>query len=297
MKIVITGASGLIGSALLPALRAAGHDVRRLVRGAATRADEIPWDPAAGRLEPAELGDTDAFINLAGENVGHRWTAARRQTILRSRVDVTRTLVGAMAKLPRKPAVLVNASAVGFYGDRGDETVTEASGIGPGFLPEVCLAWETHAEGAARLGVRTVLTRFGTVMSREGGALARMLPLFRLGLGGRVGDGQQWMSWVGIEDVVGALQHVLGDSRCAGPVNVVAPAAVTNAVFTETLARVLRRPAVVPVPAWALRLAFGRMADEALLGSTRALPQRLAETGYAFQHPTLETALRAALGR
>jgi uncharacterized protein (TIGR01777 family) len=203
-----------------------------------------------------------------------------------------------MAKAGRKPDVFLNASAVGFYGDRGDEVLTEKSGIGQGFLPEVCLAWETHAEGASRLGVRTALLRFGVILARDGGALAKMLPLFRLGLGGRLGSGRQWMSWIGIDDAVGAIVHAVHDTRCVGPMNLVAPAAVTNAVFTTTLARELGRPAVLPVPKWALRMVLGRaMADEALLSSIRATPQRLSEVGFRFRYPTSSSALTAVLQR
>jgi uncharacterized protein len=300
VKIVIAGASGLVGRALVPPLRGAGHEVRRLVRGRGTAApDEIAWDPAAGALDVTQLDGVDAFINLAGENVGDgRWTTTRRERILQSRVDATRTLVAAMEKMVRKPAVLLNASAIGFYGDRGDEVLTETSAVGRGFLPDVCRAWETQALGAAHAGVRTVLLRFGVILARQGGALAKMLPLFRLGLGGRMGSGQQWMSWIGINDVVGAIAHALRDERCAGPMNIVAPAVVTNAEFARVLGRVLRRPAMLPVPAWGLRIAVGAaLANEALLGSQRASPQRLSEVGYAFRHATLEGALREALQR
>ena len=296
MKIVVAGASGLIGTALVSALRAAGHEVRRLVRRAPVEADEISWNPAAREIDAGQLTGVDAIMNLAGENVGAgRWTAARREGILRSRVDATLTLVTACTRLARKPAVFVNASAVGFYGERGDEELTEVSGIGHGFLPEVCLAWETHAEGAARAEIRTVLLRFGVVLARGGGALAKMLPVFRIGLGGRLGDGRQWMSWVSLDDAVGAILHVLANENCRGPINVVAPAAVTNAAFTATLARNLRRPAIVAVPAGVLRLLFGQMADETVLASTRVVPARLGETGFAFRHPTLDGALRATL--
>lgn len=298
MKIVIAGASGLVGSALVPALRTARHDVFPLVRGrAASARDEIAWSPATGDIDRGGLEGADAIINLAGENLGAgRWTAARRERILRSRVEATRTLVTAIGQMASKPKVFASASAVGFYGDRGDSVLTERSGIGRGFLPEVTLAWETHAEGAAGFGVRTALLRFGLILAREGGALARMLPLFRLGLGGRLGSGQQWMSWISRDDVVGVIEHVLSDARCVGPINVVAPAPVTNVEFTAALARVLRRPAVLPAPAWALRTVLGRkLADEALLASTRAAPQRLGEVGYRFRHPAIESALRAVL--
>lgn len=293
MKIVIAGASGFIGRALVRSLGEAGHDVRSLVRRAAQTDGEVSWDPAAGVLDASVLGDVDAMINLAGENIAAgRWTGTRRERILRSRVEATRTLVLALARLERKPRVFVNASAVGIYGDRGDEVLTEESAMGQGFLPEVCLAWETHAEGAARIGVRTVLLRFGVVLASDGGALARLLPVFRFCLGGKLGSGRQWMSWVSREDAIGAVFHALREERCAGPVNVVAPESVTNAAFTAALARAVRRPAILTVPAFALRLGLGRMAVETLLASTRAIPRRLSETGYAFQHPTLEQALR-----
>ncbi len=297
-RVLIAGASGLIGRTLAALLETQGHEVVRLVRRTATGAHEVTWDPATGKLDPAALEGVDAVVNLSGENVGSgRWTAARREAIMRSRTDATRTLVVAFQAMARKPAVMVSASAVGFYGERGDEILTEESRIGHGFLPEVCLAWETHAEGAARMGIRTVLLRFGVVLTPAGGALAKMLPPFRLGLGGRVGSGRQWMGWVSREDAVGAIFHALIQPRCRGPMNVVAPAAVTNAGFTAVLARVLGRPAVVPVPALALRAALGEMADATLLASTRAVPQRLRETGFVFRHPTLEGALRHELGR
>ena len=299
MKIVIAGASGFVGRALTSALRASGHDVFRLVRNRGARAvDEIGWNPAAGEIDIARLQGVGAIINLAGENLaGGRWTAARRERILRSRVDATRTLVTAMAGLERKPDVFISASAVGFYGERGDEVLTETSGMGNGFLSEVCLAWETHAEGATRHGVRTVILRFGMILGREGGALAKMLPLFRLGLGGSLGSGRQWTSWIAMGDVVGVVSHVLRDVRCAGPMNVVAPKPVTNREFAASLGHALHRPAIIPAPAWALRLAFGRtMADEVLLSSVRAAPGRLREAGYPFQHHTLESALAAILG-
>ena len=299
MKIVIAGASGLVGRALAPSLRGAGHEVRRLVRGRGVASpDEIAWDPAAGALDAAHLEGVDAFINLAGENVGERrWTTARRERIRLSRINGTRTLVAAIEQMARKPAVLVNASAIGFYGDRGDEVLTEASAAGRGFLSDVCRAWETQAEGAARVGVRTVLARFGLILTPQGGALAKMLPLFRLGLGGRMGSGRQWMSWMAIDDVLGGITHALNHDGCAGPMNFAAPEAVPNAEFAGVLGRVLRRPTLLPVPAWALRIAVGTaLANEALLSSQRASPQRLSEAGYAFRHATLEAALRSALG-
>lgn len=298
MKIVAAGASGLIGSALVSTLRGADHEVVNLVRRAAEGPGELAWSPAAGELEAKRLEGVDAVINLCGENIAAgRWTAARKERILRSRVEATRTLVTTCAKLARKPAVFLSASAVGFYGDAGDDELTEAAAAGVGFLPEVSLIWETNAEGAARAGIRTVLLRFGVVLAPNGGALKKLLPLFRAGLGGRLGDGQQWLSWVSVDDAVGAIQHALVDARCEGPVNVVAPTPVTNAEFTTTLARVVDRPAAFPVPAVVLRLLFGRMAQETVLASTRAIPEQLRATGYAFHHETLEAALRHLLGK
>lgn len=296
MKILIAGASGLIGRAATRHLRDAGHDVCKLVRRNATAADEIPWQPENVVLSPSAMENVDAILNLSGENVGAgRWTKRRRERILRSRVDATRTLVTAIAKARRKPQVFVSASAVGYYGDRGDHVVTEQTFIGHGFLPEVCLAWETHAEGAGRLGVRTVILRLGMVLAPGGGALAKMLPVFRRGLGGRLGGGEQWMSWVSIEDVVGVIAAALTDSRYAGPVNVVAPEPVTNREFTAALGAALRRPTPLPVPGLVLRLLFGGMADEALLASANVEPRRLQELGYRFRHPHLPAALQASL--
>jgi uncharacterized protein (TIGR01777 family) len=296
MRIIIAGASGMIGQALTCGLREAGHEVFRLVRRAAAEPNEVSWNPAAGEIDAARLETMDAVINLSGENIGAgRWTATRRERILRSRIDATRTLVSAMAKRSRQPAVFLSASAVGYYGDRGDEVLTERASIGHGFLPEVCLAWETHAEGAARAGIRTVLLRFGVVLSAEGGALAKMLPLFRVGLGGPLGRGNQWMSWIALPDVVGIVDHALTDSSLRGPVNVVAQHPVLNREFAATLGRVLRRPAFIPAPAVALNIVFGQMARETILISQRAVPERLEKAGYLFAYPDLESALRAIL--
>ena len=296
--VLIAGASGLIGRALAPFLQTQGHRVMRLVRRPAQNADEIQWDPATGVLDSALLEGVDAMINLSGENVGAgRWTKKRREAIFRSRVDSTRTLVTAMQRMKRKPAVLVGASAVGFYGDRGAEILAEDSAIGQGFLSDVCLAWETNAEAARAVGVRTPVVRFGVVLSPAGGALAKLMPVFKAGVGGPVGTGDQWMSWISIDDVVGAIYHAMVDETCKGPMNGVAPAPVTNREFTAILGKVLHRPAVVPVPAVALRMVFGEMADGTLLASTRAVPKRLLAAGYRFRHPDLETALRHVLGR
>lgn len=294
----MAGASGLIGRRLVEFLESTNRPVRRLVRRPAGRRDEFFWNPATGELDPAVLAGVGSVINLCGENVaGGRWSAARRQRILRSRVDATRTLVAAIRSVPTKPDVLVNASAIGFYGDRADEELDEGSAIGQGFLPEVCLAWETHAEGVARTGVRTVLMRFGVVLTPEGGALAKLLPIFRFGLGGKQGGGAQWMSWIAVDDAVGAIYHAMTNDNCSGPINAVAPEPVRNSDFARVLANVLGRPALLTVPAPVLRLVFGRMADETLLSSARVMPQRLLATGYAFAQPQLEQALRHLLGR
>jgi uncharacterized protein (TIGR01777 family) len=297
-RVVIAGASGLLGQALIPFLQTQGHSVKVLVRRPPRNADEIQWHPETGRLDARALDEIDAVINLSGANVaGGRWTAARREQIMRSRTDAARTVVEALRQSSRKPAVLINASAIGFYGERGDEVLNETSEIGHGFLPEVCLAWETHAAAAVRAGVRTAMMRFGVVLSPKGGALGRMLPLFRCGLGGKLGHGRQWMSWISIDDAVGAIHHAMNTAHCAGPLNTVAPTPVTNAEFTATLARVLRRPAVMTVPAPVLKAAFGTLAEEALLVSTRAFPELLNASGFRFRHPDLQQALRHVLGR
>lgn len=297
-RVLIAGASGLVGRTLVPFLKMHGYEVVRLVRQPTQHADEVSWNPQAGELDPAKIEGVDAVINLSGENLaGGRWTEKRREKILRSRVDATRTLVSAMKRLSKKPAVFISASAVGFYGDRGDERVTEQSEIGHGFLPDVCLAWETHAAGAQTFGVRTVLARFGVVLTPAGGALAKMLPVFRCGLGGRFGNGSQWMSWITIDDLVAGIYHALTTTSCTGPVNLVSPEPVTNAEFTRTLAGVLRRPAFFRVPALALKILFGRMAEETLLSGARVVPAKLQETGYRFRHSDLASGLRHILGK
>jgi uncharacterized protein (TIGR01777 family) len=296
MSVVIAGASGFLGGALCDHYLRTGQRVVRLVRRTPQHPDELRWDPSSQALDLAPVGKIDAVVNLAGENVGAgRWTTARRERILRSRVDATRTLVAAIGHLAEKPAVFLSASATGFYGDRGDDELTEESPIGHGFLPEVCLAWETHADGARRVGVRTAFLRFGMVIGR-GGALGRMLPLFRLGLGGRLGSGRQWMSWIAIRDVISALERARVDSRAHGAINVVAPDPVTNVEFTRALGSVLRRPTAIPAPAFALRAMFGAMADELLLASARVRPEKLRALGYHYTQPSLSAALAEAIG-
>lgn len=296
-RVLVSGASGLIGRALVPLLQTQGHTVVRLVRRNATREDEIAWDPAAGRIEADKLAGADAVVHLAGENVGVRWTEARRRAIRESRVAGTRLLVEACRGLAKPPATWVNAAAVGVYGDRGDEVLTETSTAGGGFLADVCQGWEEQASRARGFGTRVVLMRFGMVLTPAGGALGRMLPLFRAGLGGRLGDGRQWTSWVALDDAIGAIYHALADAQMEGACNVVAPEPVRNAEFARVLGRVLGRTAVMPAPAAALKMVFGQMANEVVLAGQRAMPKRLEESGYIFHEPELEGALRHVLGR
>ncbi len=298
MTFLVAGASGLVGQALIPFLKSQGHSVVRLVRSEAKGAGEIFWNPAKGELDAAKLRGVDVVVNLAGENVaGERWTAARKEAILSSRVMATRTLVGAIEKMKHRPFVLVSASATGIYGSRGEERVNEESMRGTGFLADVCKAWEKETAASEALGLRAVALRAGVVLTPAGGALAKMLPAFRAGLGGKMGSGRQWMSWIGVEDFVGAIYHAVIDQRCGGPVNAVAPGAVTNAEFAETLGRVLGRRAWLSVPAWTLKAALGQMAEEALLSGVRVEPARLDEARYGFRQVGLEEALRHVLGR
>jgi uncharacterized protein (TIGR01777 family) len=295
----------MLGSAFGKALERRGAGVVRLVRRDAMGADELRWNPAGARMDAGSLGSIRAAVHLSGANVAsHRWTAAYKREMTQSRVESTRVLSETLASLKEPPEVLVAASAVGFYGDRGDEILDEDSEAGSGFLPELCAAWEAATRSAENAGIRVVHLRFGVVIGPVGGALGRMASLFRLGLGGRLGNGRQWMSWVSEADAVSAMLFALGILRpeaatsangdLSGPVNVVAPVAVTNAVFTRALGSAMHRPAWLPVPAFALRLALGEMADEALLASTRAAPKRLVDAGFSFVHPTLPEALAAA---
>jgi hypothetical protein len=297
MRLLVTGSSGLVGGALVPSLKAGGHEVLRLVRRSPKAEDEARWDPEAGAIDAASLEGVDAAVHLAGENIaGGRWTAARKAQLRGSRVGPTRLLAESLAGLKRKPKVLISASAVGYYGNRGDAWLTEMDPPGDDFLGRLSVEWEGATGPAREAGIRVVSPRIGIVLSPAGGALGKMLLPFKAGLGGVVGPGTQYMSWIALDDLVGVIHHLLERSELAGPVNTVAPTPVTNKEFTKTLGRVLHRPTVAPVPTFALRLAFGEMADAALLASSRVRPERLLASGYRFLFPQLEGALRHVLG-
>jgi uncharacterized protein len=294
-RILVSGASGPIGKALLdsfrPELARKEVELVRLVRGPAKDAAQISWDPLTP-LSPAAVSGFDAVIHLAGESVVGRWTAEKKRAILESRALGTRNLASALAQAKTKPRVLVSASAIGIYGSRGDEILREESAAGQGFLSEVCREWEAASRIATDAGLRTVNVRLGLVLSNKGGALPKMLKPFKLGLGGRIGSGQQWLSWIHIDDIVGGIRHAMNTSELSGPVNLVAPNPVRNAEFTRVLASVLGRPAIFPVPAFALRIAFGEMAaDELFLSSQRVEPEKLRTSGYTFHYRDLRTAL------
>jgi len=306
MNILATGSSGLIGSALVDALAARGDTVVRLVRGGGRPANsvvaDIAWDPAAGRLDVATLqaaGPYDGVVHLAGAGIGdRRWSPARRTELLESRTRSTALLVESLVALDPRPPVLVSASAVGFYGDRGDEALTEASSPGTGFLADICRAWEAAAAPAAAAGIRTVLLRTGIVLAASGGALGKQLPLFRLGLGGRIGSGRQVRSWITLDDEVSAILHCLADATLSGPVNATAPEPATDGELAKALGAALHRPAVLPVPAPALKLVLGSdMATEMVLTGQRVLPERLTASGFTFAHPDLAGAIAAVLAQ
>jgi len=295
-RVLVTGASGLIGRALVSSLKTRGVEVTCLVRGTPTGPDQIQWDPARA-LASESVSGFDAVVHLAGETVVGRWTNSKRVKIRDSRVTGTRTLAHALAKASKHPRVLVTSSAIGYYGDRAGEVLNEKSAAGTGFLPDVCREWEAANQPATDAGIRTVQIRTGIVLSAEGGALKKMLPPFRMGVGGRLGSGRQWMSWIHIHDMVGAIQHVMKTDLLQGPVNYVAPRPVTNTEFTETLASVLKRPAIFPVPAFAIKTLFGQMGEEVLLASQRVEPARLVTSGYPFQSSDLRKALEDVLKR
>lgn len=297
LKVAVTGASGLVGSALVPFLTTGGHEVLRLVRRPAGGPDELAWNPAAGSLDAARLEDVDAVVNLAGAPIAGRWTAARKKEIRDSRVEGTRLLCEALAKLARKPKVLVNASAIGFYGDRGGEPLTEASPPGEGFLADVCREWEAATLPATEAGIRVVVMRIGMVLSPKGGALAALLPPFLAGAGGPIGNGQQYTSWISAEDLVGAIHFALFEDTLRGPVNAVAPVAIPNREFSRALGRVLHRPSFMPLPAPVVRALMGEMGKELLLSGQRVEPAALGAAGFPFLHAAVDDALRFMLGR
>ena len=293
-RVLVTGASGLIGSALVPSLIERGCRVTRLVRGPVSGEGQLSWNPAS-RLAPESVSGFDAVLHLAGESVVGRWSAAKKARVRDSRVLVTRHLAQSLAEAKDRPRVLIAASAVGYYGDRGDQMLDEDSEAGSGFLAEVCREWEAATQPAANAGIRTVPIRIGMVLSSKGGALQKMLPPFRMGAGGKIGSGRQWISWVHIWDLVAAVHHILKTDLLQGPVNMVVPKAVTNAEFTQTLGSVLSRPAILPLPAFAAKFAFGQIAEEVLLASQRVEPTKLIASGYPFQYPELRKALESVV--
>ena len=295
MKVVITGASGLIGSALVPHLRSRGDEVLRLVRRSATAPDEVTWDPAAGTIDLAGLEGIDAVVHLAGAGVGdHRWTDAYKKTILDSRVDSTHTIVTAMTQLSPRPATLVAGSAIGWYGDTGDRAVDESAPAGTGFLADVVRAWEAAADPARAAGIRVTHARTGLVVAKEGGAWAKLFPIFKLGLGGKLGSGRQYWSWISLRDEISALTYLLDNPSLNGPVNLTGPAPATNAEVTSAMGAVLGRPTLFAVPAVALKTALGEFSTE-ILSSARVIPEVLESAGFTWQDTTVESAIRAAL--
>lgn len=298
MKIAVTGSRGLIGTALVPSLAAAGHQVFRLVRSKPARvADTIYWNPATSYVDTPGLEGIQAVVHLAGEQISGRWTPQKKRKILVSRTHGTHLLAEALGQLRQPPQVMICASAIGFYGDRGEEWLQEDSPPGTGFLAEVCQQWEAASEPAVQKGIRVVRLRIGILLSPQGGALAQMLLPFRMGLGGTIGPGNQSMSWIAMDDLVAIILHALATPFLVGPVNAVSPNPVTNREFVKTLGKVLSRPAFLPLPSLAVRLAFGEMGVELLLASARVRPARLLSSGYAFRHPVLESALRHLLGK
>jgi uncharacterized protein (TIGR01777 family) len=296
MKILIGGSSGLVGTALIKSLEADGHEIFRLVRRAPQSKTEVEWSPDRYSIALARIEGFDAVMNLAGESIAEgRWTDDKKRRIRESRVKGTKLLGDALANLTVPPKALICASAIGYYGNRGDEVLTEMSAPGSDFLSEVCVEWEKAAALAVEKGIRVVNARFGVILDTEGGALHKMLPPFRMGIGGKIGSGKQWMSWIALEDVVNALKFALMNEALAGPANYVAPNPVTNAEFTKTLGRVLSRPTLFPIPAFGVKLIFGEMGEALLLGGQRVEPERLRANGFQFAYSELEAALSAIL--
>jgi uncharacterized protein len=298
-RILVSGVSGPIGAALLPSLESSGATITRLARpgaGPASSIETISWDPLKP-IAPGAVSGFDAVIHLAGESIVGRWTATKKAKIRDSRVVGTCNLAQALAQAKDKPQVFLCSSAIGYYGDRGDEVLKEESSSGTGFLPEVCCEWEAAMKPAAVAGIRTVQIRTGIVLSPKGGALGKMLAPFKMGVGGRIGSGRQWMSWIDVRDMVGAIHHILKTDLLQGPVNMVAPKPVTNAEFTRTLAGVISRPAIFPMPAFAVKLAFGEMGETVLLGSQRVEPAQLVASGYPFRFTELRASLQGLLQR
>lgn len=295
MNILVSGSTGLVGKALLPYLTAQGHTVRRLVRSGGSATD-VTWDPMGRGPDPAKLEGIDAVVHLAGESIMGRWTEEKKRRIRESRRQGTRLLSEAIAKMSKPPTVMVSASAIGYYGGRGSESLTEESAPGQGFLTEVCQEWEAATQAASDKGVRVVHPRIGIVLSPNGGALAQMLLPFRLGVGGKIGSGSQYMSWIALDDLIGIIGFALKTENLRGAVNATAPKPETNADYTRTLGKVLHRPTIFPMPAFAAKLAFGEMGETLLLEGARVLPARLAAAGYPFRYPELEGALRHLLG-
>ena len=296
MRILISGSHGLVGTALGNSLRSEGHEVFALVRHAPDSDSQVEWYPERGSLALSRLEGMDAVVHLAGESIAEgRWTAEKKKRIRDSRVKATIVLSEALGNLKRPPKTLVSASAIGYYGDRGDLIVTEGTAPGNDFLSSVCVQWEQATHSATARDIRVVNARFGAILSADGGALKKMLPPFRMGIGGRIGNGKQWMSWIALDDVVGAIKFAITHESLSGPVNYVAPHPVTNGEFTKTLGRALSRPTFFPVPAFAVRLLFGEMADALLLSGQRLKPAQLENAGYTFEYPKLEEALRQIL--
>lgn len=297
MKVAITGSSGLVGSALIPALQSEGHTVVRIVRNQPQSPQEVRWNPVEGTIDKNALDGVDVVVNLAGESIAEgRWTAEKKARIRDSRIKGTRLISETSASLAQSPRVIISSSAIGYYGDRSDETLREDSSMGTGFLSDVCKEWETATEATSAKGIRVVHLRTGIVLSPNGGALAKMLLPFKMSVGGKLGPGDQYMSWVDIDDMVGIIQFALTNESLQGAVNCVSPNPVSNAKFTKALGKVLKRPTLIPVPSLVARAAFGEMADALLLASTRVEPAKLIEAGYSFRYPELEGSLYHLLG-